>query len=50
MNDCRFGNYIFEKRRAADAAVLILSLPICVILDRPARKLFPEETAGQERR
>ncbi len=31
---------------AADVAVLILSLPICVILDRPAKKLFPEETTG----
>ena len=26
----------------ADAAVLILSLPVCELLDRPARRLFPD--------
>ena len=28
---------------AADVAVLIVSLPVCAILDRQAKKLFPEE-------
>ena len=30
----------------ADVVVLIASLPVCAALERPAKKLFPAETAG----
>ena len=33
----------------ADAAMLILSLPVCLALDKPARKLFPELTVKREK-
>ena len=33
---------------AADAVVLILSLPVCMALDRPARAIFPELTADAQ--
>ena len=31
----------------ADAAMFIISLPICAVLDKPARKMFPELCAKQ---